>query len=308
MLSSRLVSIACFTILATALQACTTTKEARVVQDTPGAPAVASRPSPSTRPASAPAQRPAPQPVFNATPGASLPSPAAPAGQSAGDVQRRSQVRLELAAALYQQGNYAQALEEARTAIAIEPRYAQAYGLLGLIYMDLGDRERAEEEFRRALSIAPADSELHNNYGWFLCQTGRLPESIAEFMAALQDPLYATPARPLHNAGVCSLRMGDVAAAETYFTRAFQIDARNPVSMYHLAEINLKRGNLDQAKFYSQRLLSSWPPSAETLWLALRVDRRAGDRVGYESLSSQLVKQFPESAEAGKLKRGEFGD
>jgi type IV pilus assembly protein PilF len=104
------------------------------------------------------------------------------------------------------------------------------------------------------------------------------------------------------------LRVGDAAAAEAYFQRAFQIDPNNPVSMFHLGELNLKRGNLEQARFYAQRLLSTYPPSAETLWLALRIDHRLGDRAGINSLSTQLKRQFPASREADLLQKGAFGD
>jgi type IV pilus assembly protein PilF len=222
--------------------------------------------------------------------------------------RRRAQIRLELASGFYQQGNYTQALEELRTALASDPSYAQAYGLLGLVYLDLRERERAEESFQRALQLAPEDSEILNNYGWFLCQTGRPREAIAQFQASVKNPLYATPARPLHNAGICSLRAGDEVGAEAYFQRAFQLDPRNPVSMYHLGEIYLKRNELERARFHSQRLLASYPPSAETLWLAIRVERKAGERDSAASLSSQLRRQFPTSREANLLQRGAFGD
>jgi type IV pilus assembly protein PilF len=234
--------------------------------------------------------------------------PAGGAQQGESEARRRAQIRLELATGYYQQRNYAQALEELRTAVAADPTHAQSYGLLGLVYMDLGDRQRAEENFQRALRIAPDDSELLNNYGWYLCQTDRPRESIAQFQAALKDPLYATPARPLHNAGICSMRAGDAAGAEAYFQRSFQIDPRNPVAMYHLGELYLKRGDVDRARFMSQRLLQSYPASAETLWLAIRVDRKAGDRDSLASLSAQLRRQFPASREANLLQRGAFGD
>lgn len=299
-LMNRLLAL----LLVCAVAACTTVEEApRVVQDAPGSAAVRS----SARrdvPASPRSDARAAVPVA----GVATSAPAAPAARAESDPQRRAQIRLELATALYQQGNYAQALEEARSAVSIDPSYAQAFGLLGLIHMDLGERAKAQEQFSQALRLAPNDSELRNNYGWFLCQTGREQEAVAEFLAALRDPLYATPARPLHNAGICSLRMGDTAAAEAYFQRAFQIDPSNPVSMYHLGELNLKRGNLEQARFHAQRLLSAYPPSAETLWLALRVDRRLGERAGVESLSTQLRRQFPASREAELLQKGAFGD
>lgn len=251
--------------------------------------------------------------AVRATPPAPRAEPRAPdrpadPSRAEADDRRRAQIRLELAAGFYQQANYAQALEELRAAFAVDPNFAAAHGLQGLVFMDLGDRVRAEEAFRRALSIAPEDSEILNNYGWFLCQTERPREGIAQFQAALRNPLYATPARPLHNAGVCALRLGDTEAAEGYFQRSFQVDPRNPVAMYHLGEIYLKRNDLDRARFHSQRLLSSYPPSAETLWLAIRVDRRVGDRDSVASLSSQLRRQFPTSREASLLQRGAFGD
>jgi type IV pilus assembly protein PilF len=241
-------------------------------------------------------------------PPASTASPIAGAPQADSEQRRRAGIRLELATGFYQQGNYAQALEELRSSLAIDPNLPQAYGMLGLVYMDMGDRQRAEESFQRAMRLAPDDSELLNNYGWFLCQTDRAPESIRYFNAALRDPLYATPARPLHNAGICSMRMGDVAGAEGYFNRSFQLDPRNPVAMFNLGEIHLKRGDVERARFYSQRLLSSYPPSAETLWLGIRVDRKAGDRDSVASLSAQLRRQFPSSREANLLQRGAFGD
>lgn len=229
-------------------------------------------------------------------------------GPSEADRKRRAGIRLELGSGFYQQGNYAQALEELRQAIAIDPGSAQAHGVLGLVHMDLGERDRAEESFRRALQLAPTDSETLNNYGWFLCQTGRPKEAVEQFMAALKNPLYPTPARPLHNAGICSLRAGDEQAAEAYFQRAFQIDPSNPVAMYNLGELYLKRNDPARARFYSQRLLSSYPASAETLWLAIRIDRRVGERDSMASLSTQLRRQFPSSREANLLQLGAFGD
>lgn len=285
------------------VSACTTVEEPpRVVQDTPGSPAVRPSPRRETSGASQSAR------AFQAPAEALSERSSGDSRGSPDDLQRRALIRLELASALYQQGSHARALDEVRSALAIDPGLANAHGMLGLIFMDLRDTAQAESAFRRALAISPNDPELHNNYGWFLCQTGRARESIGEFMAALKDPLYATPARPLHNAGVCALRIGDEAAAQEYLQKAFQLDPSNPVSMYHLAEIHLRRNQIEQAEFHVQRLLSSYPPSAETLWLGIRVARKSGQREALNSLAIQLRRQFPDSREAGLLQRGAFGD
>jgi type IV pilus assembly protein PilF len=222
--------------------------------------------------------------------------------------RRRARIRLELAANYYQQRNYNVALDELRQALALDPNFAPAYGMLGLVYMDLNDRPRADESFQRALRLAPGDSDLLNNYGWYLCQTGRYPQAIDQFLRALRNPLYATPARPLHNAGICSRRMGDLKAAEDYFQRSFQVDPANPVAMFNLAEINLGRGDITRARFYAQRLTGSFEPSAEVLWLALRIERKAGDRAAEESLAAQLRRRFPASPEVSRLTAGRYDD
>ncbi len=241
--------------------------------------------------------------------GGSVASAAAlPGSSQESEQQRRARIRVELAANYYQQGNYTVALQELQRALAIDPDYAMAHGMLGLVQMDLGERAAAEASFRQALRLAPNDSDINNNYGWFLCQTGRPKESIDYFMRALRNPLYTTPARPYHNAGICALRMGDDKAAEDYFLRSFQIDPRNAVAMYNLAEIYLKRGDTDRARLYSQRLATTYEPSAQTLWLALRIERKSGNRDAQESLAAQLKRRFPTSLEAARLARGEYGD
>lgn len=232
--------------------------------------------------------------------------PAATPREGDSEGRRLAVIRLELATGYYLKGNYAQALDELKTSAAADPTLPQVYGMYGLVYMDLKEFAKAEESFQRALRLAPEDSETLNNYGWFLCQTNRPRESIAQFQAALRNPLYQTPSRPMHNAGICSLRAGDAKGAEAWFEQAFKVDPGNPVAMYHLAEIHLKRGEFERARFFSQRLLSSFPPSAETLWLGVRVGRLSGDSEGAAALSSQLRRQFPGSREANLLQRGSF--
>jgi type IV pilus assembly protein PilF len=245
----------------------------------------------------------------SAGPGQSAGSASAlPESSDESESRRRARIRLELAATYYQQGNYTVAIDELRQALTIDPNYPAAHGMLGLVYMDLNDRPRAEESFQRALRLAPNDSDLNNNYGWYLCQTGRPAQAIERFLIALRNPLYATPSRPLHNAGICSLRAGDEKAAEDYFQRAFQVDPRNPVAMFQLAELNLKRNDYVRARFYSQRLMGAFDPSAEVLWQAIRIEHRAGNADGRESLAAQLRRRFPTSREASLLAAGRYAD
>ena len=223
-----------------------------------------------------------------------------------GDRMESARLRTELGFNYFLRGQMAVALEEIRSALESNRSYAPAYNVLGLINMDLGENAKAEEAFKRSLELVPGDSDTLNNYGWFLCQTKRERESIAYFLQSLKDPLYPTPYKPYLNAGICTQRSGDDATAEGYLRRAFDLDPLNGNTMLRLGELYLKKPDLDRARFYADRVNKNSDPSAESLWLALRIERKSGDRASEASYAAQLRRRFPNSAEYLRLQQGQF--
>jgi type IV pilus assembly protein PilF len=227
-------------------------------------------------------------------------------GRSFGDPLESAKVHTELAFAYFQRGQMAVALDEVATALKSRPDYFQAYNILGLINMDLSQNAKAEEAFRKALSMAPNDSDTLNNFGWFLCQTQRERESIPQFMQALKNPLYATPAKPYMNAGVCSEKIGDSAAAEEYYRKAFSLEPGNPAVMLRLGDLYYRRNEIDKARFYVDRVNKNFEPSAGSLWLALRIERKGGNQPSESSYAAQLRRRYPDSQEYQRLQQGQF--
>lgn len=236
------------------------------------------------------------------------PEPAsyAPQGGADTDVRTRARIHTELAAGYYELGNYGVALQEAGEALKAEPDYAPALNVLGLVYMELRDDKAAEASFQRALRVSPQDSDTNNNYGWYLCQRKREQESVKYFLAALRNPLYSTPDKSWVNAGICARQAGDLAAAEDYFQKALKVRPAQPQALLQMADMAYKRNNYPEAKVYLTRLQRDTTPTAEILWLALRVERRLGDRNAEASLGFQLRKNFPESREARALMAGQY--
>lgn len=220
----------------------------------------------------------------------------------------RARVRLELAINYYRERSYSVALDELRKTIQIDPKFADAYGILALVYDELGERALTEESYQQALQLSPNDSYINNNYGWFLCKTGREAQSINYFNTALRNPLYETPAQPLQNAGLCYLRMNDLKNAEAYLLRSFELNPGSPIVTYNLATIFYKRAEYERAKFYVQRLLRLPEPGADMYWLAIRLDRKMGDRVSEAANAIQLRNRFPKSAEYAKYQSGAFDE
>ena len=220
--------------------------------------------------------------------------------------RNRARVHTELAAGYFELRNMAVALDEIKLALRSDDTYAPAYNIAGLIYSALKQDQLAVENFQRALRLDPIDPDTNNNYGHFLCERKREAEAVRYFLAALKNPLYANRERSYVNAGVCLRRQGDVAAAEDYFVRAIKLAPAQPQALYQLADIAHARGEHEQAKRYLVRLEQVTQPSAEVLWLALRIERKLGDRNAEASYGQQLRRQFPDSKEARALLAGSY--
>ena len=224
----------------------------------------------------------------------------------AGEPRNRAKIHTELASLYFEKGNMGVALEELRIATSADPSYPPAYGMFGLVYMELRENQLAETSFQRGLGLAPLDPDLNHNYGWFLCQTARENESIKYFLQAIRNPLYATPARSFAAAGACALRKNEVKDAEQYFLRALALDADDPGSMLQLGQIRFRQGQYEEARRLVTRFNKLVEPNAESLWLALRIERKLGERVVEANLAGQLRRLFPGSREYQLLQRGEF--
>jgi type IV pilus assembly protein PilF len=224
----------------------------------------------------------------------------------AGDPRNRARLHTELGGLYYSRGNMTVALEELRAAVVADPNYALAYGTFGMVYMDLKENALAEENFQKGLRLAPNEPDLNHNYGWFLCQTSHEPESIKYFLQAIRNPLYPTPWRSYAAAGVCSLKMKQTKDAEEFFQRALKLEPDEPNSLVKLGQIRYDQGRIEDARVLVTRYGKVAAPSAESLWLALRVERKSGQRVAEQSYATQLRRRFPSSDEYRKLQRGEF--
>ena len=233
-------------------------------------------------------------------------APSAPLDRSGEEAQSRTRARVhtELAASYYELRNMQVALDEIKLALKADSEYGPAYNVAGLIYSQLREERLAQENFQRALRINPLDSDANNNYGLYLCDRKREPEALKYFHAALSNPLYGTPERAYVNAGLCTRRRGDVAAAEGYFLQALRARPTQSQALYQLADIAYSRKAYEEAKQYLMRFEQVAQPAAEVLWLALRVERKMGDRNAEAAFGQQLRRLFPDSKEARALLAG----
>lgn len=224
------------------------------------------------------------------------------------DARRRARIRLELAGSYFEEGKTEIALDELKQVLAADPNFAEAYNLRGLIYMRLNDTRQAEDSFRRALALNPRDSDSLHNFGWLQCQQGRYAEAEQLFQQALTNPLYGSRSRTHLAMGVCQARAGQLEPAERSLSRAYELDAANPITGYNLARVLYMRGQFERAQFYIRRLNNSELANAESLWLGIKVENRMNDPQAMNQLSEQLRKRYPQSPQRASLDRRAFDE
>ncbi len=226
-------------------------------------------------------------------------------------IDKRANIRLQLAVGYYQSGNYEVALDEIKKALAADPDLADAYSVRALIYTAMDEKPLAEENYLRAMRLAPGNAEFQNNYGTFLCQTGRFAPAMAQFETALKNPKYTSPVKAMANAGGCAMKMKQYDVAERYFTSALRLDPDFPTVQAGLARVAFQRRDYARAGFYMNMLKAQTKPeamSAEALWLAIRIERKLGENDSATTLATQLRRRHPNSPEFAAFQRGAFDE
>lgn len=130
------------------------------------------------------------------------------------DVTRQRAIRrLSLASAYYEQNQNDVAQQEVRAALQIDPKFADAYSLLGLIHQRQNAPVLAQQSFVYAIQLAsvrPVNTAelgaIQHNYGWFLCQQNRFIEAQTQFDQAVAQAGYRQLDKTRKAMDICQVR------------------------------------------------------------------------------------------------------
>jgi len=99
------------------------------------------------------------------------------------------------------------------------------------------------------------------------------------------------------NAGICSKRAGNKNKAASYFRKALNRNSKLPIALIEMAEVEFEKDRYERASKYIKRFEAVSRPSANSLWLGLRVAHFRKDKDGVSSYSIKLERLFPDSDE-----------
>ncbi|NOG61454.1 MAG: type IV pilus biogenesis/stability protein PilW [Proteobacteria bacterium] len=212
-----------------------------------------------------------------------------------------AQANLNLAIAYLKEGKYENALENLEKAKLADPGHSATYNVLGLLYQQINEPKKAEQNYKKAISLNSNDSSTMNNYGNFLCGQDRLEEALNTFSNAANNPLYATPEIALTNAGSCLYNNHKKSEAKEKFQEALQINPKVPQALIRMSEFALDDFNYLSARAYLQRFQEVSRHTARSLWLGIQIERELGDKDAVSSYALLLKNSFPDSDETAIL-------
>lgn len=170
----------------------------------------------------------------------------------------------------YQQHNAPQvALERANLAVSTKDDNPKAYMIRAMIYQQLGQYDKAEQDFKRALWLDNKYSEDNVNYAVFLCDQKRYSEAIYNFSQALDNPLYYTPEIGYYSRGNCYAKQDSFESANRDYLTALNYKSPPQDTYIALSKLQFSHQNYQLANYYLNRYSSSQTP--ETMWLHIQI-------------------------------------
>lgn len=150
-------------------------------------------------------------------------------------------------------GDFQKALEQFEEILKLDPLYANAYENIGIILIRKFDYKRAAEVLKRALSLNPESHTAHYNYGLALIGLENYNEGISELKSAIGfNPSFSEAYSVL---GEMYYRFDNVTEANESLKKAIAVDPENYSAYNTLGLISLRQAKHDAAFGYFNRAL-----------------------------------------------------
>jgi superkiller protein 3 len=150
-------------------------------------------------------------------------------------------------AELLRQGKEAEAINEFRQAVTLDPAYAPAWRNLGFALDKQGQVDEAVTAYQKAVALEP-ELNAHNNLGVLYDKQGKFEQAIQEFEKALKlDPANATVRKNLEtarqNQGIMGERNDRIAQAQ----KEAEARPKDPRAAYNVARVYASFDEKDNA-------------------------------------------------------------
>ncbi len=151
------------------------------------------------------------------------------------------------------------AIKEFVTAVNLDKNYYQAYNMMGIATLKLGNKQDAMDLFKTALKINPTFANAYDNVG------------------------------------IIEMMNGNLDAAEDNFMKAMKYNTHNPTAWYHMCQVETRRGNYSKALTWVNHSLHVNPNSSPALTLQGELYLKQGNQAAAINSFKKAQKVKPEN-------------
>jgi len=202
-----------------------------------------------------------------------------------------------------ERGQYEVALGKLKKAVAEDPGYAPGHTVLAVLYERIGEFELAGKHYQEAYEADPENGDVNNNYGTYLCKTGKSKQAIGHLTRALDDPFYNSPEVALTNAGSCEMGAGNLPEADEFLRQALKSNPSFPDALLAMAELNYREKSYLTSRAFVQRYETVSRHNASSLLLAFKVETALGDEKASKKYMLALETNFSDSEQAAEARK-----
>lgn len=215
--------------------------------------------------------------------------------------KKAAQSYYELGVAYMKKGRNSLAESKLQRSIVTNPT-PDAYNALALLYETQHDNALAEETYQQLISTFPDYPRGYLNYHIFLCQYDRFPqiEQLAIQMARRNKEIAAIGQIA---AGNCALSKGDVVSAKQHYQQALAYEQYAAGALLPLAEIDLNRGFVTEAKEKIDKVNNYIGYSARSVYLSILANRDLGNHLEARKMMNVLRSRYSNTPEAQAIFR-----
>lgn len=210
------------------------------------------------------------------------------------DKQKAAKTRLSLGLTYLENGNYSQAKFNLDKALAFAPNLADVHYGMAYYYQNVEEPESASKAYQKAISLAPKNADIANSYGAFLCAQGDYEQAKEYFFKALNSDVYNSSAETYENLALCSQSQNAFDDAIGFLKDALNHQPGRAKSLFLLAQVQLQANRFAAARDSLRRYEKVASVSAQSLWLAVKIEQGAGAPKRATDYANMLLSLYPD--------------
>ena len=198
---------------------------------------------------------------------------------------------------LYHKGRQQESLKILEKAFKKEPNYQPILYNMGVIHMELGDKDTAKNYFQLSILEVPDDTSALYNLGLIEYEDERYEEAISSWLACIQHSEEVDP-DVYYGLGLAYEGMEQWQTALEVYERNYELNPEHVDSKVAMARLAYELGDIYYAKRLLDELLEHNEDDMEALLYAALVATAKEDWDGAERFSTKLLSLDDEHAHA----------